>query len=102
MQVGSQASLQAYQSLTPKTARPQPHADEAGAAKLNATEAPSATTTPAPADKNSNMDEVTSFTYGALGMDHPDVIEEIDDPTYTAGQYAKAALSIGGLLLALA
>ncbi|USD37171.1 MULTISPECIES: hypothetical protein [Ferrimonas] len=102
MQVGSQASLQAYQSLTPKTARPQPQAAESTATQVNASPAAATTPAPAAADKGSNVDEVTSFTYGALGMDHPDVIEEIDDPTYTAGQYAKAALSIGGLLLALA
>ncbi|WP_205729270.1 hypothetical protein [Ferrimonas aestuarii] len=42
-----------------------------------------------------------SFTYGVLGMDHPSQVQEIDDDTYTAGQVAKAALSIGGLLLAV-
>lgn len=46
-------------------------------------------------------DKVESFAYGTLGMDHPDEIETEDDNSYTAGQYLKGALTIGGLLLAI-
>jgi hypothetical protein len=44
---------------------------------------------------------VESFTHGALGLDHPDKIEEVEDNSYTAGQYMKGALSVGAILLAL-
>jgi len=46
-------------------------------------------------------DKVESFAYGTLGMDHPDEIKKEDDESYTAGQYLKGALTIGGLLLAI-
>ncbi|MGL4828502.1 MAG: hypothetical protein ACRCXG_04285 [Vibrio sp.] len=46
-------------------------------------------------------DKVESFTYGALGMDHPDKIKEEDDSSYSAGQYLSAAATVGGILLAL-
>ncbi len=45
-------------------------------------------------------EKVESFTHGALGIDHPDKIEE-EDSSYSAGQYLSAALSVGGMLLAL-
>lgn len=47
------------------------------------------------------VDKVESFTYGALGMDHPDEVKEEVDSSYSAGKYASAALTIGGILLAL-
>lgn len=46
-------------------------------------------------------DKMESFTYGALGMDHPDKIKEEDDASYSAGQYLSAAATVGGILLAL-
>ncbi|KAB0303133.1 hypothetical protein F2Z80_03795 [Vibrio fortis] len=46
-------------------------------------------------------DKVESFAHGALGMDHPDKIEEEEDGSYSAGQYLSAAVTIGGILLAL-
>ncbi|MUK61710.1 hypothetical protein GNP81_14295 [Aliivibrio fischeri] len=47
-------------------------------------------------------DQVESFAHGALGINHPDSIEEEDDSSYSAGQYVSAALTVGGILLALA
>ncbi|MUL10903.1 hypothetical protein GNP59_13545 [Aliivibrio fischeri] len=47
-------------------------------------------------------DQVESFAHGALGINHPDAIEEEDDTSYSAGQYVSAALTVGGILLALA
>ena len=41
---------------------------------------------------------VKSFAYGALGMDHPDKVEEKEDDSYTAGQYLKAAATIGSVI----
>ncbi|WP_244298199.1 hypothetical protein [Aliivibrio finisterrensis] len=53
-------------------------------------------------DLNKGMgDDVESFAHGALGMDHPDKIEEENDSSYSAGQYLSAALTVGGVLLAL-
>ncbi|WP_443111758.1 hypothetical protein [Aliivibrio sp. S3MY1] len=53
-------------------------------------------------DSNKGMgDDVESFAHGALGMDHPDKIEEENDSSYSAGQYLSAALTVGGVLLAL-
>ena len=46
-------------------------------------------------------DKVESFAHGALGMDHPYKIEEEEDGSYSAGQYLSAAVTIGGILLAL-
>ncbi|KQB02682.1 hypothetical protein CGT92_08505 [Vibrio metoecus] len=46
-------------------------------------------------------DKVESFTYGALGMEHPDKIKEEEDSSYSAGQYLSAAATIGGILLAV-
>ncbi|NDJ82298.1 hypothetical protein GXP65_14790 [Vibrio campbellii] len=46
-------------------------------------------------------DQVESFAHGALGMDHPDTIEEEEDGSYSAGQYLSAALTVGGIILAL-
>lgn len=41
---------------------------------------------------------VKSFAYGALGMDHPDKVQEKEDDSYTAGQYLKAAATIGSVI----
>ncbi|WP_010449485.1 hypothetical protein [Vibrio rotiferianus] len=46
-------------------------------------------------------DKVESFAHGALGMDHPDKIKEEEDDSYSAGQYLSAALTVGGIILAL-
>ncbi|WP_413698888.1 hypothetical protein ACLKMH_15080 [Psychromonas sp. KJ10-10] len=46
-------------------------------------------------------DHIESFTYGALGIDHPTEIEKSTDDSYSAGQYLKGALTVGGLLLAI-
>ncbi|KIT59610.1 hypothetical protein H336_11165 [Vibrio parahaemolyticus EN9701072] len=52
--------------------------------------------------ENKTMGEkVESFTHGALGMDHPDKIEAEEDGSYSAGQYLSAALTVGGIILAL-
>ena len=54
--------------------------------------------------KQENTDvteQVESFAHGALGMDHPDKIEDENDSSYSAGQYVSAALTVGGILLAL-
>ncbi|GAL20231.1 hypothetical protein JCM19235_4431 [Vibrio maritimus] len=45
---------------------------------------------------------VQSFAHGALGMDHPDDLKEQEDTSYSLGQYASAAVTIGALILALA
>ncbi|WP_087023325.1 hypothetical protein [Thaumasiovibrio subtropicus] len=45
--------------------------------------------------------QVKSFTYGALGMDHPDAVKDNDDGAYTAGQVLKAAGTIGGIIALL-
>ncbi|MFV0447574.1 MAG: hypothetical protein ACK5MF_03760 [Vibrio sp.] len=47
-------------------------------------------------------DKVESFTYGALGMEHPTKVKEEEDSSYSAGQYFSAAATIGSLLLLLA
>lgn len=39
-----------------------------------------------------------SFTYGALGMDHPDSLENKEDTSYTSGQYLKAAATLGSII----
>jgi len=46
-------------------------------------------------------DKVESFTYGALGMEHPNKIKDEDDSSYSAGQYLSAAATVGSLLLLL-
>ncbi len=44
-------------------------------------------------------DKVESFTYGALGMGHPNDVKKEDDSSYSAGQYLSAAATIGSILL---
>ena len=41
---------------------------------------------------------VKSFAYGALGMDHPDKVEQKEDDSYTAGQFLKAAATVGSVI----
>ncbi|NNN80291.1 hypothetical protein [Vibrio sp. 11-4(1)] len=53
------------------------------------------------AEDKSVGEKVESFTHGALGMVHPDKIEEEEDGSYSAGQYLSAALTVGGIILAL-
>ncbi|WP_117234487.1 hypothetical protein [Vibrio maerlii] len=56
---------------------------------------------PKPEKKEGITEQMESFAHGALGMDHPDKIEEEDDSSYSAGQYLSAAATIGGIILAL-
>ena len=42
--------------------------------------------------------DLKSFTFGALGLDHPDTVEQKEDSSYTVGQYVKAAATIGGMI----
>ncbi len=57
--------------------------------------------TPKEKKEDGITEQMESFAHGALGMDHPDKIEEEDDSSYSAGQYLSAAVTIGGILLAL-
>ncbi|WP_077773617.1 hypothetical protein [Salinivibrio sp. MA427] len=41
---------------------------------------------------------VKSFTYGALGMEHPEKVQESDDSSYTAGKFVSALGTIGTIL----
>lgn len=41
---------------------------------------------------------VKSFAYGALGMDHPDKVDTKEDDSYTAGQFLKAAATVGSVI----
>lgn len=41
---------------------------------------------------------IESFVFGALGLDHPEEIDENGDPSYSAGQYVKAAATVGGMI----
>ncbi|MGV2986861.1 hypothetical protein ACE1OE_04380 [Vibrio sp. E150_011] len=53
-------------------------------------------------DKEETMGStMQSFAHGALGMDHPDDLEEQKDESYSAGQYVSAAVTVGALLLAI-
>ena len=67
---------------------------EAAKTKLAQEQQASATTT-TESDEGSDL---KSFTFGALGLDHPDKVEEKEDSSYTAGQYVKAAATIGGMI----
>ncbi|WP_051333394.1 hypothetical protein [Aliagarivorans marinus] len=49
-------------------------------------------------EDNENPSKLKSFSYGALGMDHPAQVEETEDKSYTMGQYLKAAATIGSLI----
>ncbi|GIU42535.1 hypothetical protein TUM4438_09340 [Shewanella sairae] len=42
--------------------------------------------------------DLESFVFGALGLDHPEEIDENGDPSYSAGQYVKAAATVGGMI----
>ncbi|WP_298443460.1 hypothetical protein [uncultured Ferrimonas sp.] len=47
------------------------------------------------------LQDAKTFTYAALGMDHPQQMEQIDDDAYTAGQVVKAAATVVGVGLML-
>ncbi len=49
-------------------------------------------------DEAAQSTSVKSFAYGALGMDHPDKVEQKQDDSYTAGQYLKAAATLGSVI----
>lgn len=53
------------------------------------------------AEGTPSSSKVESFTYGALGMDHPDAVKENDDFAYSAGQVLSALGTIGGLIAVL-
>ncbi|WP_035385414.1 hypothetical protein [Ferrimonas futtsuensis] len=85
MQVGNNSSLAQYQANS-------------------ATQARQGETPEQPRSPDSDRplgDDISTFAHGALGMDHPERIEAMDDATYEAGQYTKAAIAIGGILLAI-
>lgn len=50
------------------------------------------------ANAESDGGELKSFAFGALGLDHPDHIDENSDSSYSAGQYVKAVATIGGMI----
>ncbi|MCK8044367.1 hypothetical protein MSG37_05685 [Shewanella sp. 1CM18E] len=58
------------------------------------------TAEPAKAEKAADEDggDIESFVFGALGLDHPEEIDENGDPSYSAGQYVKAAATVGGMI----
>ncbi|GMQ45976.1 hypothetical protein [Vibrio sp. 10N] len=79
-----------------------PQAKALFAQEKSAPEKPVAGDKPVKEDQDEGMSKsVTSFAHGALGMDHPDDLEEQKDTSYSAGQYASAAVTIGALILAL-
>lgn len=50
------------------------------------------------AEGNTPASSVEAFTYGALGMDHPDEVKNNEDDAYTAGQVLSALGTIGAVL----
>ena len=78
-------------------------ADEQVAAKVDGT-LPKADGSSLKADGSSPKAEAEeegdfeSFVFGALGLDHPEEIDENGDPSYSAGQYVKAAATVGGMI----
>ncbi len=55
-----------------------------------------------PHQPESMGEKVESFAHGALGLDPPDQPKAVTDKSYSAGKYFSAAMTIGGILLALA
>lgn len=47
---------------------------------------------------NATSAGVEAFTYGALGMDHPDEVKSNDDGAYKAGQVLSALGTLGTIL----
>ncbi|OOE45928.1 hypothetical protein BZG06_05830 [Salinivibrio kushneri] len=115
MNVGNVGQSQAYhqQTMKPKApTQPQQNADNAAkdtktakaAETLSAAEAAKeskdvkATKNAEGVKKPEEKSSVESFTYGALGMDHPDKVKENDDAAYGAGQFLSALGTIGTIL----
>ncbi|OOF11837.1 hypothetical protein BZG82_02685 [Salinivibrio sp. PR5] len=111
MNVGNVGQSQAYhpQSMKPKSPpQTQPNADK----EVKDTKPAETAATPAVKDvkdakaaknaegveKSKEKSSVESFTYGALGMDHPDKVKENDDTAYNAGQFLSALGTIGTIL----
>lgn len=114
-QLGSTAANTIKQTDTSGKALPTPQGERSGdsvsispQAKALLEQEKSSTPKPDIADTATDKDEddnmgksVTSFAHGALGMDHPDDLEEQKDTSYSAGQYVSAAVTVGALILAL-
>lgn len=49
-------------------------------------------------EQSEGSSSITSFTYGALGMDHPDTVEVQEDEAYNAGQFMSALSTVGTIL----
>jgi hypothetical protein len=55
-----------------------------------------------PTENPEELNNLTSFAYGALGIDNPEQVAEAEkDSSYTAGQYLKGALTVGSIFLAI-
>ncbi|WP_413113171.1 hypothetical protein [Thaumasiovibrio sp. DFM-14] len=46
-------------------------------------------------------EKLKSFTYGAVGMDHPESVKLQEDEAYKAGQVLKAIGTVGGIIALL-
>jgi len=75
----------------------QPSVDIAQVAAKAKPQAPSSGSSPA--EKPS---ELKSFTYGALGLDHPEVQAAETDSSYSAGKWLGAAAKVGAIISLLA
>lgn len=84
--------IAAPMSVQPSVAESSVTLSDAAKNKLTQEQQASVTT------ENDEGADLKSFTFGALGLDHPDKVEEKEDSSYTAGQYVKAAATIGGMI----
>lgn len=107
MNVGSVGYSQTY---TPQTMRNNANAQQVAAKDVEGTKQSYAdaakkaehaqegkATTKAEGEKDVTS-HVESFTYGALGMAHPEDVKESDDTAYSAGQFLSALGTVGALL----
>ena len=69
---------------------------EQGSAKSSSSTATGSTADGVKAEEEGG--DLESFVFGALGLDHPEEIDENGDPSYSAGQYVKAAATVGGMI----
>lgn len=110
-QAASQTSAAASNTASASAAKPLPNTgdsttvtlssaaqDKLTAEQVGAKPVAAESANKAPEEESGDLE---SFVFGALGLDHPEEIDENGDPSYSAGQYVKAAATVGSMIAML-
>jgi len=85
-------------NISPESVKLQTHSGSTQVPGTDKLVAPASAKDTTEKDEADQSGGVKSFAYGALGMEHPDKVQEKEDDSYSAGQYLKAAATIGSVI----